>query len=96
MGAWIETGLLSSLFSLSLSLPIWERGLKLKDYPDERKYCFVAPYMGAWIETYLGIQCRLIPYVAPYMGAWIETFYVFGPEANCAVAPYMGAWIETR
>ena len=33
----------------------------------------VAPYMGAWIETYISelLSCRIL--VAPYMGAWIET-----------------------
>ena len=34
---------------------------------------WVAPYMGAWIETQkmkTGIRLSL---VAPYMGAWIET-----------------------
>ncbi len=34
---------------------------------------FVAPYMGAWIETFLNLHQDCEYVVAPYMGAWIET-----------------------
>ena len=33
----------------------------------------VAPYVGAWIETYCPIGTRYKILVAPYVGAWIET-----------------------
>ena len=33
----------------------------------------VAPYMGAWIETYSLVTELEENLVAPYMGAWIET-----------------------
>ena len=33
----------------------------------------VAPYMGAWIETYIVCCQSANLLVAPYMGAWIET-----------------------
>ena len=33
----------------------------------------VAPYMGAWIETFLLSEQEGHTLVAPYMGAWIET-----------------------
>ena len=33
----------------------------------------VAPYVGAWIETWLTGAHDTIPLVAPYVGAWIET-----------------------
>ena len=33
----------------------------------------VAPYVGAWIETYKGQAERHSQEVAPYVGAWIET-----------------------
>ena len=35
--------------------------------------CYVAPRVGAWIETYLGLIYQNIPSVAPRVGAWIET-----------------------
>ena len=33
----------------------------------------VAPYVGAWIETWAEKAYRRILWVAPYVGAWIET-----------------------
>ena len=33
----------------------------------------VAPYVGAWIETYYLTNKSLERFVAPYVGAWIET-----------------------
>ena len=36
----------------------------------------VAPYVGAWIETYTLVFMRQPPPVAPYVGAWIETLGV--------------------
>ena len=34
---------------------------------------FVAPYVGAWIETSSCAAARYDSKVAPYVGAWIET-----------------------
>ena len=55
----------------------------------------VAPYVGAWIETYS--SCRIVDnsLVAPYVGAWIETLQTNHLQQNLTVAPYVGAWIET-
>jgi len=39
-----------------------------------RRRLFVAPFTGAWIETFNAFQCRAILAVAPFTGAWIETF----------------------
>ena len=36
-------------------------------------YRYVAPYVGAWIETYLPTSTETNSVVAPYVGAWIET-----------------------
>ena len=36
-------------------------------------YRCVAPYVGAWIETYAGSNAAEAKRVAPYVGAWIET-----------------------
>ncbi len=33
----------------------------------------VAPYLGAWIETFEETQQVQEKIVAPYLGAWIET-----------------------
>ena len=55
------------------SLPIWERGLKQNIVKLSACDNFVAPYMGAWIETLIFTIISRYPDVAPYMGAWIET-----------------------
>ena len=36
---------------LVLSHPMWVRGLKLKQQFENLKKVYVAPYVGAWIET---------------------------------------------
>ena len=55
----------------------------------------VAPYVGAWIETTVGMSETVAVHVAPYVGAWIETISPRAPLSACGVAPYVGAWIET-
>ena len=35
----------------------------------------VAPYVGAWIETFSLFKDSFNVSVAPYVGAWIETCY---------------------
>ena len=34
---------------------------------------YVAPYVGAWIETNSDLFLESVNKVAPYVGAWIET-----------------------
>ena len=50
-----------------------ERGLKLVHLLCLLYRHYVAPYGGAWIETYDYTVVIHSPYVAPYGGAWIET-----------------------
>ena len=57
---------------------------------------FVAPRVGAWIETSelqdRGFKCE----VAPRVGAWIETGRIVRVATVVSrVAPRVGAWIET-
>ena len=56
---------------------------------------YVAPYVGAWIETHNKQRYMNLQDVAPYVGAWIETFKGYLEKAPSLVAPYVGAWIET-
>ena len=56
----------------------------------------VAPYVGAWIETFDMQEVDEMDDVAPYVGAWIETSVLSLYVANYSVAPYVGAWIETH
>ena len=56
---------------------------------------YVAPRVGAWIETMSVPDCFALYKVAPRVGAWIETRSAFSASALAIVAPRVGAWIET-
>ena len=82
--------------SIRQSHPTWVRGLKLNRNPPDPLRNYVAPYVGAWIETLVGDEVVLHQLVAPYVGAWIETYFNAQIQQEQAkVAPYVGAWIET-
>ena len=51
---------------------MWVRGLKLDELPKNGGR-FVAPRVGAWIETWALYLRRNLVRVAPRVGAWIET-----------------------
>ena len=54
VGAWIETSVyVVPLIKGWMSLPSWERGLKLGSAAQDIKMELVAPLVGAWIETRL-------------------------------------------
>ena len=55
------------------SHPSWVRGLKHEVFLSCEKVRYVAPLVGAWIETTLNIVISLLIIVAPLVGAWIET-----------------------
>ncbi len=60
-----------------------------------RRYCGVAPFTGAWIETRNSVDYKSMVRVAPFTGAWIETRIRSGRLVSTWVAPFTGAWIET-
>ena len=77
------------------SHPTWVRGLK---HAGSSNCCWrykVAPYVGAWIETFNTSISNEANRVAPYVGAWIETQIYCNLIVRTFVAPYVGAWIET-
>ena len=77
------------------SHPVWVRGLKLNAPVGQKEVLYVAPCMGAWIETRFFLHLTIHTYVAPCMGAWIETKLLPLCPFRHTVAPCMGAWIET-
>ena len=77
------------------SHPTWVRGLKLI-FASVNNTINVAPYVGAWIETWKKSELIMIGDVAPYVGAWIETIHRHDDKTSQTVAPYVGAWIETH
>mgnify|MGYP007100800614 FL=1 len=56
----------------------------------------VAPFVGAWIETYCVFVDVHQIMVAPFVGAWIETREEPTTPSIKVVAPFVGAWIETE
>ena len=56
-----------------MSHPVWVRGLKLYCSHNLEHEPYVAPRVGAWIETCLAWRELLACAVAPRVGAWIET-----------------------
>ena len=74
VGAWIEIGGNGIHPTQNMSLPSWERGLKLHDLWPEIAVGGVAPFVGAWIEIYLVTILLSVGAVAPFVGAWIEIY----------------------
>ena len=74
---------------------MWVRGLKHLAVQVNQYEPFVAPRVGAWIETIGGARQAVKNRVAPRVGAWIETFTLSCDGSDKAVAPRVGAWIET-
>ena len=74
VGAWIEITECDIKLPHFLSLPSWERGLKLYANGITIREGIVAPLVGAWIE--IPQMHRIIPKlcVAPLVGAWIEMY----------------------
>ena len=54
-----------------MSLRSSERGLKFVQ-ADKGLHCWVAPFVGAWIEIMDEYVEKLLNKVAPFVGAWIE------------------------
>ena len=51
MGAWIEMSIVNDIMmDYYPSHPLWVRGLKFLWCQKFPNICFVAPFMGAWIE----------------------------------------------
>ena len=75
---------------------MWVRGLKLIVQCCPHRKIYVAPYVGAWIETYS------VAYIMHKHGQshpmWVRGLkhVGWGRPPKHAVAPYVGAWIETR
>ena len=74
---------------------MWVRGLKLCLARYHLAVGFVAPRVGAWIETPSTKAQGAGFDVAPRVGAWIETSFKVYPSLLNNVAPRVGAWIET-
>ena len=79
---------------MTLSLPLWERGLKFLALAKSPLSVIVAPFVGAWIEIGAPSFGNSDAAVAPFVGAWIEINTSGGMSRSVTVAPFVGAWIE--
>ena len=62
---------------------MWVRGLKQRrNHPDRLRSLYVAPRVGAWIETGGIDRLAVRMAVAPRVGAWIETIMRLLEEVN--------------
>ena len=70
---------------------MWVRGLKLTTEDSLSESLWVAPYVGAWIETWQILLSLKSATVAPYVGAWIETFDL---HSRSALARSHPMWVR--
>ena len=78
-----------------LSHPVWVRGLKHAQFRAGKRAGFVAPRVGAWIETYW-VRIRIS--ISGSHPVWVRGLKLQKSSVQkCAlqVAPRVGAWIET-
>ena len=77
------------------SHPTWVRGLKPKGGVERVQGTDVAPYVGAWIETFCFYQISRLCTSHP---TWVRGLKHADSRSGIPgheVAPYVGAWIET-
>ena len=60
---------------------MWVRGLKRNSAEQTKAGIWVAPRVGAWIETFYLKSKSIAQPVAPRVGAWIETSPLLPPLA---------------
>ena len=94
VGAWIEIVWDDDTLSYEMSLPPWERGLKLKTITLCWMSALVAPLVGAWVEMEARKTDGMRNFVAPLVGAWVEILNITEPQKVYMVAPLVGAWVE--
>ena len=79
-----------------VSLPVWERGLKLLQIFHIGEHVTSLPVWERGLKHQKGSFYLLMLHVAPRVGAWIETKSAFASATSWRVAPRVGAWIETN
>ena len=72
VGVWIEIVRLEPSSTHSLSLPLWECGLKSIGLSAMSATSCVTPLVGVWIEIYKQPFCSFSRIVTPLVGVWIE------------------------
>ena len=80
---------------MQMSLPPWERGLKLEAHNCQWKTTDVAPPVGAWIEITSDFQGKMVCISSlPPWERGLKYLYALLLQSPTGVAPPVGAWIE--
>ena len=74
---------------------MWVRGLKHRKQIKYKDY-EVAPYVGAWIETFFVRSQQMTVTSHPMWVRGLKLMYLLTSLRIALVAPYVGAWIETN
>ena len=78
-----------------MSLPSWERGLKLNTSGNKNLEHMSLPSWERGLKWIIYYEKEADYYVAPFVGAWIEIGIEIGSGVvKWIVAPFVGAWIE--
>ena len=77
-----------------MSLPLWERGLKLAKVEVEQSQTEVAPLVGAWVEILCQRQGQGMVQSLPLWERGLKFAVCVKRKADAAVAPLVGAWVE--
>ena len=78
----------------TLSLPLWECGLKSYVYGTDRLADHVTPFVGVWIEITQSKYFVASRKVTPFVGVWIEICITSESVIPVSVTPFVGVWIE--
>ena len=77
------------------SHPVWVRGLKQGPRATTSRGSYVAPRVGAWIETIFHWFCCAAILSHPVWVRGLKLRYITIYRDSNYVAPRVGAWIET-
>ena len=80
---------------MSLSRPVWARGLKLHAYRRSVSNFESRPVWARGLKLYKWRGVNRRKHVASRVGAWIETILTKTIIMKIKVASRVGAWIET-
>ena len=78
----------------ALSLPLWERGLKLRKQHNVDVVSIVAPLVGAWIEILVSFWLQACFLSLPLWERGLKSGIPSVTLPAETVAPLVGAWIE--
>ena len=96
MGAWIETSLDNALKVLSVSHPVWVRGLKQTNFRTEKRVPLSHPVWVRGLKHFRHALCCQFQGSHPVWVRGLKLTSLLRKYPCLKVAPRVGAWIETE